>query len=504
MPTHVSTKSGKVYLVGAGPGDPGLITLRAVECLRDADLVLYDYLVNPRLLEHASRQARCECLGRHGQGRLFSQGEINERMVAAARQGQTVVRLKSGDPILFARAAEEINALVRAGVRFEIVPGITAALAAGSYAGVPLTTRAGSSAVALVTGHESSDKQTPDLDFEALARFPGTLVVYMGVTTAPHWVEALLRGGKRPDTPAAILRRCSWPDQWIQHTRLERVPAEIAAHKLRPPVIVVVGEATGIEAAAQWFTERPLFGRCVLVTRPLEPHDKLVGRLEELGAEVRLQPAIQIGPPDDFGPLDRAIARAGEFDWIVFASANGVACFFDRLEQSGRDARCLAKARLAVMGPGTREALAKYRLRADLEPAEHRAEALAQALAEHAAGKRFLLVRASRGREVLAPMLEAAGAAVEQTVAYQSSDVTEVDPEIAEMLARGRIDWVTVTSSAIARSLPKLFGPRLRQARLASISPLTSATLRESGFEPAAEAREYTTSGVVEAIVASV
>jgi uroporphyrinogen III methyltransferase/synthase len=517
MPQPTLQLPGKVFLVGAGPGDPGLITLRAIECLRRADLVLFDYLVNPRLLDHAPSGARRVCLGRHGHGRILSPPEINEAMIAAAKEGQIVVRLKAGDPIIFARAAEEIDALNAAGINFEIVPGITAALAAGSYAGIPLTMRDRASAVALVTGHESDDKEIPELDFAALAQFPGTLVVYMGVTSAPRWVEALMSAGKCGQTPAAIIRRCSWPDQRTIQTTLNRVPAEIATQKLRPPVIVIVGEVTGIDAAARWFTERPLFGKRILVTRPevnLTPlpsgegggrpgegsRRSLVDRLEDLGADVRIQPAITIGPPADLTPLDKAIARVSEFDWIVFSSANGVASFCQRLNCSGHDARWLAHVRLAVIGPGTRVALGEYHLRADLEPAVHRAESLAEALLPEARGKRFLLIRASRGREVLAEMLAAAGGQVEQVVAYESRDVTTPDAEVVELLERGRIDWVTVTSSAIARSLVQMFGDRLRATRLASISPITSGVLRELGFEPATEAQDYSLDGVVEAI----
>lgn len=488
---------GKVFLVGAGPGDPGLITLRAVECLRAADLILYDYLVNPRLLEHATAAAQKVCLGRHGHGRILSQAEINQQMIAAAQAGQKVVRLKSGDPIIFARAAEEIAALAAASVAIEIVPGITAAFAAGSYAGIPLTMCDWASAVALVTGHECDDKQTPELDFAELARFPGTLVVYMGVTSAPRWVSALVAAGKPGDTPAAIVRRCSWPDQRVVQTTLAQVPAEIESQRLRPPVIVVVGEVTGLESASRWFSDRPLFGKRILVTRALEQVGEFGRQLEALGAEVFAQPAIEIGPPRDYGPLDGAINSLGEFDWLVFSSANGVRHFFARLEALGYDARRLASAKLAVIGPGTREALAGYRLRADLEPAEHRAEALAESLQANARGSRFLLIRASRGREVLAESLAAAGGQVTQVVAYESTDVARADPRVAELLEQGRIDWVTVTSSAIARSLVNLFGESLRATRLVSISPITSATLKELGFEPAAEASDYTLEGVV-------
>lgn len=492
---------GKVFLVGAGPGDPGLVTLRAVECLGSADLILYDYLVNPRLLDHAGPKTRKICLGRHGHGRILSQAEINEQLIAAAQAGQRVVRLKAGDPIIFARAAEEIDALAAAGVPLEIVPGITAAFAAGSYAGIPLTMRDRASAVALVTGHESDDKQTPELDFGELARFPGTLVIYMGLTSAPRWVAALVAAGKSADTPAAIVRRCSWPDQRVVRTTLAQVPAEIESQRLRPPVIVVVGEVTGWETAASWFSDRPLFGKRILVTRALEQIGEFGRQLETLGAEVYLQPAIEIDPPRDYTLLDAAIESLTAFDWVVFSSANGVRYFFERLARLGYDVRRLGGAKLAVIGPGTRQALSHFRLLADLEPAEHRAEALAAALQANAGGKRFLLVRASRGREVLAESLAAAGGDVTQAIAYESSDVTQPDPRIAELLAEGRIDWVTVTSSAIARSLVNLFGEKLRSTRLVSISPITSATLAELGYRVAAEASDYTLDGVVAALL---
>jgi len=498
---NARTTTGKVYLVGAGPGDPGLITLRGVECLRRADVVLYDYLVNPRILEHVRTGAESVCLGRHGHTPVLPQSEINERLVREARAGKTVVRLKAGDPAIFAHLAEEIEALAAAEIAVEIVPGITAALACGSYAGIPLTQRDAASAVALVTGQEHAEKHSPALDYRGLASFPGTLVFYMGVTSALHWTRALMDGGKPAGTPASIVRRCSWPDQVTVRTTLERVAVEIAQRQLRPPVLVVVGEVAALQTGANWFTHRPLFDVRVMVTRPLMHAEALHERLRELGADVLVQPAIEIMAPDDWGPLDRALARLAEFDWLVFSSANGVCYLLDRLYQRYGDLRRLGSLKLAAIGPGTAEALAGYKLRPDVVPDEFRAEALAEALAGGAAGRRFLLARASRGREVLAEQLCAAGGEVEQVVVYRSRDVTAPDPEIATALAAGRIDWVTVTSSAIARSLAAMFGDQLRRARLASISPVTSGTLRELGFEPAVEATEFTMVGIVEAIV---
>lgn len=502
-----SRTTGRVYLVGAGPGDPGLITWRGVQCLARADAVLYDYLANPTLLAHAPATAEQVCLGRHGRERIWSQEEINERLVQLARQGKRVVRLKGGDPALFGRLSEEVAALEAAGVAYEIVPGITAAFAAGSYAGVPLTERGVASAVALVTGHEQDEKEFAAIDFAGLAVFPGTLVVYMGVTTAAEWTGALVDAGKPADTPAAIVRRCTWPDQQIIHCTLGAVAQCIAQAKLRPPVVTIVGEVAAAARAKSWFTDRPLFGKRVLVTRPRHQAGRLCNLLGELGAYPLIQPAIEISLPDTWAVVDAALARLGEFDWLVFSSANGVEYFLGRLVDIGRDLRALGAMKIAAIGPATAEALRAFHINADLTPDEFRAEALADALIDAArsgaVAPRVLLVRASRGREVLAETLSAAGCAVEQVVAYRSVDVDVPDPEIASLVSQGRMGWITVTSSAIARSLVRLFGDDLRRAKLASISPITSDTLRELGHEPAVEAREYTMEGVVEAIFKS-
>ncbi|MEX2175454.1 MAG: uroporphyrinogen-III C-methyltransferase [Pirellulaceae bacterium] len=513
---------GKVYLVGAGPGDPGLITLRAAEILRRADAVLYDYLANPAILAHCRPAAIKIPLGKHGRTRILAQDEINERLVTLAQEFGTVVRLKSGDPMVFGRAAEEIDCLVRHGIEFEIVPGVTAALAAGSYAGIPMTHRDVASAVAFVTGREhcagEADREgeagregevaEPDdssLDYAALARFPGTLVFYMGVTTARHWSSALVAAGKPATTPVAVVRRVSLLDQTRLDTTLGEVAAAIQAARLRPPVVFVIGDVAATGDAWSWFQRRPLFGQRVLVTRPAHQAAELAAPLAELGAEVLLQPAIEIRPAADAARVDRMLELMDRFDWLVFSSSNGVRFLLDQLLNPGvgRDLRALGNVKIAAVGPGTAEELARYHLRADLVPQEFRAEALAAALREGAAGKRFLLVRASRGREVLADELTRAGGIVEQLVAYESVDVEQPEAEIAERLAAGQIEWTTVTSSAIARSLVRMFGAALARTKLVSISPLTSATLRELGYEPAAEAQEYTLAGVIAAVRAA-
>ncbi len=493
----------KAYLIGAGPGDPGLMTLRGAALVAQADLVLYDYLVNPRVLAAARPDAELVCLGRHGHGRILTQDEIHERMIAAARAGRMVVRLKGGDPAIFGRTAEELAALAAAGVPYEVVPGVTAALAASSYAGIPLTHRESASCVAFVTGRECQDKEGAPLDMAGLAQFPGTLVFYMGVLTAHEWAAALVAFGKPADTPVAVIRHATLPQQTIAVTTLSELPSLVRRERLRPPAIVIVGNAVRERAALDWFAARPLAGRTIMVTRPARQADALAAALEDLGAGVIAQPAIEIGPPRDWQPLDAAMAELSSFAWIVYSSANGVQSFFRRLRERNLDARALGGVRIAAIGPATADALAEHRLRADVQPAEYRAEALATELVPVARGKRVLVIRASRGREVLADTLAAAGANVRQVVAYESRDVIAADPDVAAALAAGRVDWITVTSSAIARALMNLFGERLGRAKLAAISPLTAGVLADAGHAPSAIASEYTTTGLVAAILAA-
>lgn len=493
--------TGKVYLVGAGPGDPALLTLRGQQLLQQADVVFYDYLVNPITLSHVSPQAQQICLGSHGQGRIMPQAEINQQVIAAAQKGQIVVRLKGGDPTVFGRVGEEIVALEAAEIHYEIVPGVTAALAASSYTGIPLTHREYASCVAFVTGQECRDKDGSSLDLANLARFPGTLVFYMGVTSAPIWSAELISLGKPAETPVAIVRHCSLPKQRILQTTLGELPEVLAPGKLRPPAVIVVGDVVHAQSEINWFTSRPLFGQMILVTRPEHQSLDMVERLTELGASVLLQPAIEISPASDPAPIDAAIENLASYEWLVFSSANGVHYFLARLKELGYDLRQLGQSKLAAIGPATAAALEQYHLTADLQPEEYRAEALATQLIPSAVGQRVLLLRASRGREVLADTLRAAGIDVDQVVVYLSQDVQQADPAIAASLADGKVDWITVTSSAIARSLVSLFGKHLQQAQLAAISPLTARVLADAGYPPAVVAEDYTTEGLLQAII---
>jgi uroporphyrinogen III methyltransferase/synthase len=358
--------------------------------------------------------------------------------------------------------------------------------------------------VAFVTGQESAEKQlAAPLDYADLARFPGTLVFYMGVTKAPEWSRTLIEHGKPPETPVAIVRRCSLPDQETIFTTLVELATVLQSRKLRPPAVIIVGDVARERNVPGWFISRPLFGRTVLVTRPEHQGDPLARQLSDLGANIMLQPAIEIGPPRDWSPVDEAIHRLAEFHWLVFASANGVEYFLQRLFALGHDARKLSHTRLAAIGPATGDALARYFLKVDLQPEHYRAEALAEALAPHVARKRVLVARASRGREVLGQMVEASGAAVEQVVVYENGDVESPDQAVSEALAAGQVEWTTVTSPAIARSLVRLFGASLRRTRLAAISPLTADVLAELGYPPAAVAETYTGEGIISALLAA-
>ena len=490
----------RVFLIGAGPGDPGLLTLRGAELLGRADVVLYDGLSNDSLLDHAA-DAEKICVGKHGQTRIWTQDEICEEIIRHVRDGKTVARLKGGDPAVFARTAEEIEAVRAAGIPFEVVPGITAALAAGSFAGIPITHRQLASAVALVTGHEEPGKSESALDWDALAKFPGTLVIYMGVTTAPQWTRALIDAGKDPATPVALVRRCSHPDQQTVHCRLDEVADRLTpASRFRPPVVVIIGEVTKLAPSMSWFDRRPLFGQTVLVTRPIEQADELGSLLSELGATVVTQPVIKISPPKDWSDVDDAIANLSDFGTIVFSSVNGVRYFFDRLFALGLDVRKLAGLRIAAVGSKTSAAIESYHLRCDVVPEDFRADSLPTELLPTAKGYRFLLIRASRGRDTLRESLVRAGGMVREVIAYRHEDVTSVDPHVVELLCQGKFDWVTATSSQSARNLVTLFGDALKETRIATLSPVTSAIVRELGFEVAVEAEPYTMQSLANAI----
>lgn len=502
------TRNGKVYLVGAGPGDPGLITVRGLSCLKQADLVLYDGLVNPLLLRCTSAQAERTSRLKSAACPLGGQEAINRRLIEAAREGKTVVRLKGGDPFIFGRGSEEAAALAAAGIDFEVVPGVTAAVAAGEYAGLSFTHRDYASAVAFVTGHEDAGKEHPALDYAALARFPGTLVFYMGFDRLESLVAALLRGGKPETTPACVVCRATSPLQRTIAAPLGQLADAVRKADLHPPSIIVVGECVSRREAIAWFEKRPLFGRRIGITRPAAQAGTVIDRVLELAGEPVLLPTIQILPPNDWAPIDAVLARLEQYDWLVFTSVNGVESFLGRLWENGGDSRALGRLRIAAIGPATGASLTHFGLRADLVPPEFRAESLAQSLKPQVAGKRVLWAKADRGREILPRELTEAGASVEPLVAYRNVDLPAFPSAELGRLERGELDWIGLGSPSIAENFQRLCTAAAREqlgrrTLLASISPVTTARARQLGLPIAAEATEYTWDGLLDAIMRS-
>jgi uroporphyrinogen III methyltransferase/synthase len=495
-----------VFLVGAGPGDPGLLTLRAVECLRLADLVIYDKLVPARLLDFANSAAERMCVtelpGEHPQ----RWPQVVGAVIDAARKGKTVVRLKGGDPLIFGRGAEEAEELRAAGIAYEIVPGVTAALAAAAGTEIPLTHRSAASAVVFVTGHENPTKPAPGLDWPALARFPGTLVIYMGMARLDLIANVLIENGMSAATPAAVVALAGTGDQRRATAPLAGLAESVRTAGLTAPAVIVIGPAVGLAPDLSWFESRPLFGMRVLVTRPRLQASDFIRKLELLGAVPYVLPGVEILPPADWAEVDDRINRLAEYDWLVFTSANGVQSFLGRLRETGRDLRALAHVKLAAIGPGTAEALRAFHLNADLVPSEYRSESLAAALAQLAAGQRILLARADRGRDVLRVEL-AKVAHVDQVTVYRQTDAVPPDGVVHDALRRGEIDFVTLTSANVARSvlgtLDEVGRARAHagELRLVTISPVTTAAVSELGYPVAAEARDYTTDGLLDALV---
>lgn len=481
-----------VYLVGAGPGDPGLLTARALELIAAADVIVYDRLIPAGALEHARADAELHYVGKQGGGESASQADIERLLVEHGAAGRTVVRLKGGDPFVFGRGGEEAEALAATGVPFAVVPGVTAGVAAPAYAGIPVTHREQASAVAFVTGHEDPSKDDSALDWEALARFPGTLVIYMGVRQLGTIVERLLRAGRPGDQPTAVLERGTYADQRVVRAPLQSLPQIAADEGVRAPAVTVVGPVAALHERLQWFANGPLAGLTVAVTRARAQSSGLASRLRELGAQVVEAPAIRIVAIDGPAP------RIENYDLVCLTSPNGVRLLFDRLGREGRDARALAGAHVAAIGPGTAAALRDHGVIADVIPERFVAEALVEALAAVPV-QRALIARAAGARDVLPEALRERAAQVDVLELYK----TVAEPlSHAQLAALERADYVTFTSSSTVRFLLEATGGGLAgETRVVSIGPITSATLREHGLEPDVEASRHDIDGLVEALL---
>ena len=509
---------GFVSLVGAGPGDVGLLTVRGKELLQQADIVVYDYLSNPLLLQHAP-QAEAIYVGKQAARHSLTQDQINALLVEKGSGGKRVVRLKGGDPFVFGRGGEECEALAAANVPFEVVPGITAAIAAPAYAGIPVTHRELNSSFTFITGHEKEEQYkeddararqpgaASDLDWASLAKLP-CLAFYMGVKSLPRICARLIEGGMSPDMPAATIRWGTTPKQRTVVGTLADLPQRVADAGLAPPAMTIIGRVVNLRSTMNWFEQRPLFGQTVVVTRTRQQASDLTRQLATLGANVIEAPTIELGPPADSSRVDAALRSAGQYDWIIFTSANGVRHARRRLLELDLDVRVFGSAKLAAIGDATAAAIRdELALRVDLCPDSFVAEALADALRDggHVAGRRHLLLRADIARPVLRERLVADGSLDVQDVAiYETRPAAALPPTLLDALASKEVQWITFTSSSTAKNFVALLGSEAEQllkgVNFASIGPITTQTLRGLGLEPNVQAEAFNIDGLVRAL----
>ena len=489
----------KVYLVGAGPGDPGLITWKGRQLLQTADAILYDHLANEALLDLAPSHAERIYVGKKKSVHAFTQEEICNMMIERARRGLTVVRLKGGDPFIFGRGGEEAEALADAGIRFEIVPGVTSPLGIAAYSGIPLTHRDHTKVVTFITGHDVAQ-----IDWD---KFGGseTLVIFMGLTNFARIAAEIMQRGRSPETPAVAVRWGTRPNQETVSGTLATLPELIEQQGLKPPTTIIVGEVVRLREKLSWYEHLPLFGKRIVVTRAAGQAESLSAKLRALGADAIELPAIEIRPAADYAPLDAAIARLGSYDWLIFTSANGVRFFLERLDHSKTDLRAL-RGRICVIGPATRCAVEQLHLKVDLMGAEYVAESLIRAFANFdLAGKQILIPRAALARDVLPAELTRRGARVDVVEAYRTLAPDDLAARAGEIFnSAHRPDWITFTSSSTVINFVNAAGaPALDAVRIASIGPVTSATAGKLGLKVTAEASVYTTDGLVAGIIES-
>jgi len=498
---------GKVYLVGAGPGDPGLFTLKGKECIRASDVLIYDYLASPALLSYASPDVEIIYVGKKEGTHTLPQADINKLIVQKALEGHVVTRLKGGDPFVFGRGGEEAEALTAKGIPFEVVPGVTSGVAAAAYAGIPITHRDLTSTMAFVTGHEHPDKETSNVNWPCLAKGIGTLVFFMGVKNLPDIVKQLVRHGRPAATPVALVRWGTTPRQLTVTGTLENIVERVRTAGLKAPAIIIVGEVVKLRETLKWFEGRPLMGKTIVVTRARAQASDLVFRLEALGADCFECPTIRMAPPEDTEALDSAIDNISTYHWLIFTSVNGVTAFFDRFFALGRDVRALGHIRTATVGPATAERLFSYGVRSDLMPDSFRGEAVAAAFAkEDIQGKHILLPRAAKARAVIPLELAKMGAVVSDVPAYQTiRDHRNVD-RLMDLLRAKRADLITFTSSSTAKNFKALFNDEAFETLaadipVAAIGPITADTAVSLGFRLDLVAEEYTIPGLCSAVL---
>jgi len=497
--------AGLVVLVGAGPGPAALLSRSGRKWLSLADVVIYDRLVDRSVLDACRDDVERIDVGKAPGGPRSAQGRIDDLLIARARAGRLVVRLKGGDPMVFGRGAEEVSALAAAGVAYRIVPGITAAVAAAAGAGIPLTDRRCASAVAFVTGHEDPTRPTGRIDFEALARID-TVVFYMGAGNLADWTGRLIAAGRDAATPAAVVARAWSPDQRVVVAALGDLPAAAEAAGIDPPAVTIVGDVVALRERIAWLETLPLFGRTVMITRPRRQVRPLADALAELGAATVDAAAVEIRPADDLAPIDAALRRLGEFDLVAFTSVNGVAAFVARCGALGLDARALRSATVAAVGPATAEALRAHFIQPDIVPETFTTAALAAAIvsAGGVRGRRVLLARSDQAGGALPEALRSAGGEVVDAAFYRTACPDGLPPEAVAALTAGRVDWITFASPSAARHFAALLPPDARPAaaatKRAAIGPVTADALAEVGLDATVVADEHTAAGLIRAL----
>ncbi len=498
-------KSGKVYIVGAGPGDPKLLTLKGKDCLEIADVIIYDYLANEMLLTHAKKDAEKVYVGKKAGHKTYSQENINGLMISKAREGKIITRLKGGDPFVFGRGGEEAEELAKAGIPFEIVPGVTSAIAAPAYAGIPLTHRDYTSTVALITGQEDPTKESK-IDWDRIPASAGTLVFFMGSQNLSYIINKLIENGRDTKTPVALIRWGTRADQKTIIGNLENIIDKAREGGFGPPGIIVVGDVVNLREKLSWFEKKPLFGKRIIITRPKGQSGEFSETLQLYGAEVIEFPTIEIVPPESYKEMDRAISKVEKYDWIIFTSANGVRPFFERLKVNKRDIRALKGIKICAIGPKTARELEGHGLFLDLIPEEYRAESVIESLGKgDLKGKKILIPRAKVARDVLPDELRNMGAEVDVVTAYRTVRPESELDWIRKYFLDRKVSAITFTSSSTVKNFMEMFGKEagslLNGVVVACIGPVTRKTAEELGIKTDVMPDEYTTPALAEALV---
>lgn len=498
-------KNGIVYLVGVGPGDPGLITLKAIEKIKAADVLVYDYLANNKFLDYAKEGAEVVYVGKRGGCHTLPQEEINNFLVQKAKEGKVVARVKGGDPFVFGRGGEEAEALVEAGMSFEVVPGVTAGIAVPAYAGIPITHRDFTTTATFITGHEDPTKTESNLYWDKIATGVGTIVFFMGMANLEENMKRLMDHGRDPETPVALIRWGTTPEQKTLVGTVSDIAEKAQASGFKPPAIIVVGEVVSLRDKLRWYDTKPLFGKRVLVTRAREQASDFVDILEKEGACVIEFPTIKIVPPASWDAVDEAIEMLESYDWAIFTSVNGVKYFIERLKAKGRDVRDFKGIRLCAIGPKTASEIEELGLRIDFVPKEYRAEGIIEGLGD-VKGKRILLPRAEVAREILPEELTRMGATVDVITTYKTVKPEGKTKEMRDMFKEGTVDVVTFTSSSTVTNFLGMFEEGegiglLKNVKVASIGPITAETAKRHGIETEIMPKDYTVPALAQAIV---